>query len=146
MLRDPDIFLESDRFCPERWLSRSVPAFPTQGFSLAARLCPSQFFARRSIWAVMVGILAALDIPSEFRLGVLSVNTETTFVLPGFTLRIPSLTGYGPEGWIVSSLVSHVGGRHASTDGLLAREYMCRLLELRTRLRRAPGKGTNARG
>jgi cytochrome P450 len=78
MLRDPDIFLESDRFCPERWLSRSVPAFPTQGFGLAAWLCLGQSYARRSIWAIMAGILAALEIPSEFRLGVLSVNTETT--------------------------------------------------------------------
>jgi hypothetical protein len=66
MLHDPSIFIEPDRFDPERWFSPDVPAFPIQAFGFGARLCPGRFFARRSIWANMVGILAAFDIvPTE---------------------------------------------------------------------------------
>jgi cytochrome P450 len=39
-----------------------VPAFPNQAFGFGARLCPGRFFALRSIWANMAGILAAFDI------------------------------------------------------------------------------------
>ena len=66
MPHDLEIFPEPDQFHPERWFSKSVPAFPNQAFGFGARLCPGRFFARRSIWANMAGILAAFDItPTE---------------------------------------------------------------------------------
>jgi len=66
MLHDPNTFTEPDRFYPERWLSPNVLAFPNQAFGFGARLCPGRFFARRSIWTNMAGILAAFDIvPTE---------------------------------------------------------------------------------
>jgi hypothetical protein len=66
MLHDPNVFAEPHRFYPERWFSPSAPAFPNQAFGFGARLCPGRFFARRSIWANMVGILAAFKItPTE---------------------------------------------------------------------------------
>ena len=66
MLHDPNIFTEPDRFYPERWFSPNVPAFPIQAFGFGARLCPGRFFARRSIWANIAGILAAFEIvPTE---------------------------------------------------------------------------------
>lgn len=66
MLHDPDVFPDPDQFCPERWFSTGVPAFPMQAFGFGARLCPGRFFARRSIWETMAGILAAFDItPTE---------------------------------------------------------------------------------
>jgi cytochrome P450 len=64
MLHDPDIFPEPDRFYPERWFSKSAPAFPTQAFGFGARQCPGKFFARRNIWVNMAGILAVFDITS----------------------------------------------------------------------------------
>src|SRR5579863_3972503 len=66
MLHDPEIFPEPERFYPERWFSKNVPAFPIQAFGFGARLCPGRLFARRSIWANIAGILAAFDItPTE---------------------------------------------------------------------------------
>ncbi|KAH9980598.1 cytochrome P450 [Russula compacta] len=66
MLHDPNIFPEPDRFYPERWLSANAPEFPTQAFGFGARLCPGRFFARKSIWAIVAGILAAFEIaPTE---------------------------------------------------------------------------------
>ncbi|KAI0279444.1 cytochrome P450 [Russula aff. rugulosa BPL654] len=66
MLHDPDIFTEPDRFDPERWFSPTAPAYPIQAFGFGARLCPGRFFARRSMWASMAGILAAFEIvPTE---------------------------------------------------------------------------------
>jgi cytochrome P450 len=62
MLHDPNIFAEPDRFYPERWFSPNLPAFPNQAFGFGARLCPGRFFARRSMWANIAGILAAFDI------------------------------------------------------------------------------------
>ena len=62
MLHDPNIFTEPDRFYPERWFSPDLPAFPNQAFGFGARLCPGRFFARRSMWANIAGILAAFDI------------------------------------------------------------------------------------
>ena len=62
MLHDPNIFTEPDRFYPERWFSPNAPAFPIQAFGFGARLCPGRFFARRSIWANIAGILAAFEI------------------------------------------------------------------------------------
>ena len=66
MLHDPNIFTEPDRFYPERWSSPNVPAFPIQAFGFGARLCPGRFFARRSMWENIAGILAVFDIvPTE---------------------------------------------------------------------------------
>ena len=66
MLHDPNIFTEPDRFYPERWFSPNLPAFPNQAFGFGARLCPGRFFARRSMWANIAGLLAAFDIvPTE---------------------------------------------------------------------------------
>lgn len=66
MLHDPNIFTEPDQFYPERWLSPNVLAFPNQAFGFGARLCPGRFFARRSIWTNMAGILATFNIvPTE---------------------------------------------------------------------------------
>lgn len=66
MLHDPNIFTEPDRFNPERWFSPTVPAYPIQAFGFGARLCPGRFFARRSMWATIAGILAAFEIvPTE---------------------------------------------------------------------------------
>jgi cytochrome P450 len=66
MLHDPNIFTEPDRFYPERWFSPDVPNFPIQAFGFGARLCPGRVFARRSVWANIVGILAAFEIvPTE---------------------------------------------------------------------------------
>jgi len=66
MLHDPNIFTEPDRFNPERWFSPTVPDYPIQAFGFGARLCPGRFFARRSMWATIAGILAAFEIvPTE---------------------------------------------------------------------------------
>ncbi|KAI0299925.1 cytochrome P450 [Russula brevipes] len=66
MLHDPNVFAEPRRFYPERWFSPNAPTFPNQAFGFGARLCPGRFFARRSIWANMVGILATFKItPTE---------------------------------------------------------------------------------
>ncbi|KAI0301503.1 cytochrome P450, partial [Russula brevipes] len=66
MLHDPNVFVEPHRFYPERWFSPNAPAFPNQAFGFGARLCPGRFFARRSIWANIVGILAMFKItPTE---------------------------------------------------------------------------------
>jgi cytochrome P450 len=40
MLHDPEIFPAPDRFYPERWFSKSVPAFPTQAFGLGCVCVP----------------------------------------------------------------------------------------------------------
>jgi len=80
MLHDPSVFPEPDRFYPERWLSPDAPDFPNEAFGFGARQCPGRFFARRSVWANMTGILAAFDItPTEdgpparaFKSGVVS--------------------------------------------------------------------------
>ncbi len=66
MLHDPNIFAEPHLFDPERWFSPTAPAYPIQAFGFGARLCPGRFFARRSMWAAITGILASFKIvPTE---------------------------------------------------------------------------------
>jgi cytochrome P450 len=66
MLHDVNIFPEPDRFYPERWLSANAPDFPTQALGFGARVCPGRGFARKSIWAIIAGVLAAFEIaPTE---------------------------------------------------------------------------------
>ena len=66
MLHDPNIFTEPDRFNPDRWFSPTVPDYPIQAFGFGARLCPGRFFARRSMWLTIAGILAAFEVvPTE---------------------------------------------------------------------------------
>ncbi|KAI0258892.1 cytochrome P450 [Gloeopeniophorella convolvens] len=59
MLRDPEIFLEPDKFIPERWLSPDAPPFPDQAFGFGRRVCPGRHMARSSVWATISGILTA---------------------------------------------------------------------------------------
>ena len=62
MLHDTSILTEPHQFNPKRWFSPNVPAFPNQAFRFGARLCPSRFFARGSVWENMAGILVAFNI------------------------------------------------------------------------------------
>ncbi|KAI0259755.1 cytochrome P450 [Gloeopeniophorella convolvens] len=62
IFHDPEAFPEPDKFIPERWLSHDAPRFPDQAFGFGRRECPGRFMARASVWASIVGILAAFDL------------------------------------------------------------------------------------
>ncbi|KAI0258893.1 cytochrome P450 [Gloeopeniophorella convolvens] len=62
IFHDPEAFPEPDKFIPERWLSHDSPRFPDQAFGFGRRECPGRFMAQASVWASIVGILAAFDL------------------------------------------------------------------------------------
>ncbi|KAH9044125.1 cytochrome P450 [Lactarius hengduanensis] len=62
IMHDPATFPEHSRFQPERWLAPGAPAFPAVAFGFGRRECPGRFMARESVWAAIVGVLAAFEI------------------------------------------------------------------------------------
>ncbi|KAH9067504.1 cytochrome P450 [Lactarius vividus] len=62
IMHDTTIFPEHSRFQPERWLAPGAPAFPDAAFGFGRRECPGRFMARESVWAAIVGVLAAFEI------------------------------------------------------------------------------------
>ncbi|KAH8980773.1 cytochrome P450 [Lactarius hatsudake] len=62
IMHDPATFPEHSRFQPERWLAPGAPAFPDVAFGFGRRECPGRFMARDSVWAAIVGVLAAFEI------------------------------------------------------------------------------------
>ncbi|KAH9039868.1 cytochrome P450, partial [Lactarius pseudohatsudake] len=62
IMHDPATFPEHSRFQPERWLAPGAPAFPDVAFGFGRRECPGRFMARESVWAAIVGVLAAFEI------------------------------------------------------------------------------------
>jgi cytochrome P450 len=93
MLHDPAVFPEPSRFKPERWLAPGAPTFPDAAFGFGRRECGGRFMARESVWAAIVGVLAAFKIsaleddpPKElYTSGIVScVNFFGAFALPYF--------------------------------------------------------------
>lgn len=62
-LQDPDVYLDSKRFDPERFLApRNEPDPATEAFGYGRRICPGRFFADTSLYLNMVQTLATFNL------------------------------------------------------------------------------------